>query len=110
MTRLCGEGEFKAEKVCCHEAFARTPEKRPCHIPWAHLEWLKLPRMDADLKPLQMDPTQRHEASSKKKAWREGSAAEEAKLAVQRGNARAAQLPKETKMYCFRGKVAWRSI
>merc|ERR1719456_1660384 len=42
LTRTCGVDEFAVEKVCCHEAFIEEPERRPCHIPWAHLEWLKL--------------------------------------------------------------------
>merc|ERR1740138_1807925 len=59
LTRMCGKGEFKLEKVCCHEAFAPLPEKRPCHVPWAYLEHLKLPQKDHDAQgPPKADPTQ----------------------------------------------------
>merc|ERR1719277_2766430 len=104
LTRICGEGEFKVEKVCCHEAFAAKPERRDCHIPWAHLEWLKLPRFDSDAKPGSpgLDPTQRHDGAAGAGVPRTGPEAERVQAAVARGNERAAQLPPETRMYCFR--------
>merc|ERR1711933_152389 len=49
LTRMCGEGDFNAEKVCCHEAF--DPKiNRTCHIPWAYIEHLKKPECDHDAK------------------------------------------------------------
>jgi len=104
LTRLCGEGEFAAEKVCCHEAFAKKPEKRPCHVPWGHLEWLKQPKYDADLDVLRLDPTQKHDKNKKGGAAdRSPEDLRKASDAVAAGNKKAKQLPDETKMFCFRG-------
>merc|ERR1712232_709214 len=67
LTRMCDEDEFKLEKVCCHEAFAKTPERRSCHIPWAALEHLKVPSSDLDAKgPAKVDVTQRHKNAGSK--------------------------------------------
>lgn len=46
MTRKCKPGEFvgSVDKVCCHEEGAPEKSKEPCHIPWAHLEHLKVPK------------------------------------------------------------------
>merc|ERR1712194_378865 len=62
MTRLCGPGEFMMEKVCCHEVGGPKPDRRKCHIPWAHLEWLKQPHKDPDAKEggFKLDPTKKH--------------------------------------------------
>ena len=35
---------FKVDKVCCHEEGAPEKSKEKCHIPWAHLEHLKVPK------------------------------------------------------------------
>merc|ERR1719245_2330875 len=101
LTRLCGEGEFAKEKVCCHEAFAQEPEKRPCHIPWAQLEHLKTPENDHDTKgPPRLDPTKKHK--------QQGSAAvSEAERAaalekVAQGNVPAQLVPPGPRLYCFR--------
>jgi len=59
LTRQCGRGEMACEKVCCNEQGAPGPERRPCHIPWAQLELLKMPWEDADRRPggAKLDPT-----------------------------------------------------
>jgi len=105
LTRMCGEGEFKLEKVCCHEAFAKEPERRPCHIPWAALEHLKLPYRDLDgLGPAKLDPTQ---GRSKGKMKREQSASaqqvEALRAAVAKGNLPAKPLPPEVRLFCLNG-------
>lgn len=104
MTRMCGEGDFKLEKVCCHEAFAPTPEKRSCHVPWAQLEWLKYPPSDADARgPPKKDPTQQHGDQGGGSAADGRHDAQEVMAAVERGNAKARQLPPDAKLYCLNG-------
>jgi len=109
LTRMCGEGELSVEKVCCHEAWGPTPERRACHIPWGHLEWLKNPDQDADAQGEQkLDPTKQHSSQvlSKLKSKREGAEAEKILAQVAAGNTPAKKLPPETQMYCLRGPDA----
>jgi len=103
VTRLCDEGEFTAEKICCHEAYASEPERRRCHIPWGHLEWLKIPSADADLRPLQLDPTQNKQGYFKKSSRRQGPDAEKIAERVAKGNVKSMQWPAKTRYYCMRG-------
>lgn len=49
ITRVCGKGEMKEDKVCCHAE--DEPDPIECHIPWAYLEHLKFPEMDHDENP-----------------------------------------------------------
>lgn len=102
LTRICDVDEYSVEKTCCHEAFAKEPERRKCHIPWGHLEWLKIPRSDPDLKPLQMDPTQRRR-SAPSSAKQNGPEAEKFRALVAAGNARSQQWPPGMRTYCMRG-------
>lgn len=105
LTRMCGEGEFRLEKVCCHEAFAPKPEKRPCHVPWAALEHLKQPFKDLDAAgPPQLDKTQHHNAGGKNNAVdRDPEEVEALSRAVADGNTPAIQLPSGIKLYCLNG-------
>lgn len=104
LTRLCGEGEYGIEKVCCHEAFAKTPERRSCHVPWGHLEWLKDPRHDPD--GSRHHNAQKEAQMSQLFKLRDGrnTAEEQAILAkVDHGNRAAKQIPAGTHRYCLRG-------
>jgi len=103
VTRLCDEGEFTAEKICCHEAYAPEPERRRCHIPWGQLEWLKIPSSDADLRPLQLDPTQNRQGIFKKSSNRQGADAGKIAERVAKGNVKSMQWPAKTRYYCMRG-------
>ena len=49
ITRVCDVGEMAENKVCCHAKDQLNP--RECHIPWGHLEHLKIPSQDHDLSP-----------------------------------------------------------
>jgi len=110
LTRMCGEGEYDMEKVCCHEAFSPEMEHKPCHIPWAHLEWLKAPlKHDPDSwgapKP---DPTkhQKRQRSAEDEALsaRMRASNESGVLAaVALGNRPSAQVPEGTRVFCMRG-------
>ncbi|CAK0831594.1 unnamed protein product [Prorocentrum cordatum] len=111
LTRTCGEGEYDTEKVCCHEAFSPEVEQGPCHVPWAHLEWLKAPlSKDPDSwgapKP---DPT-RHQRRVRSAEDEELSAllrvagnATSVLAAVALGNRASAQVPDGTRVFCMRG-------
>jgi hypothetical protein len=63
--RGCG-GQGSGSSTLARRLFevGAMPERVPrrCHIPWAHLEWLKLPIFEADAKPGSpgLDPTQNH--------------------------------------------------
>jgi len=96
LTRTCGEGEFQAEKVCCHEAF-RKSEPDSCHIPWGHLEWLKNPALDPDDSVLYTSATM---------AKLNGATGEEAEVlrAVLLGNKPAKPLPADARIFCFQGR------
>jgi hypothetical protein len=111
LTRTCGEGEYDMEKVCCHEAFSPEMEQKPCHVPWAHLEWLKAPlSKDPDSwgapKP---DPTkhQKRKRSAEDEElsvlMRAASNATSVLAAVDLGNRRSAQVPDGTRVFCMRG-------
>jgi len=105
LTRMCDEGDFAREMVCCHEAYAPQPETRSCHIPWAHLEWLKNPSSDSDARgPPKLDPTQAH-GKGGAAGRQERSEEETARVAaaVKAGKAKAKQLPKEARLYCLNG-------
>merc|ERR1712217_870004 len=103
LTRMCGEGDFDLEKVCCHEAFAPKPERRPCHIPWAHLEWLKQPLLDSDARgEPKLDPTKKN-LKKGKSTVRNGAEAEAILAAVAKGRKPAIPIPDSTRMFCFRG-------
>ncbi|CAK0873934.1 unnamed protein product [Prorocentrum cordatum] len=104
LTRMCDAGEFKLEKICCHEAFAPLPEKRKCHIPWAQLEWLKDPSKDADSRgPPRKDPTQKH-GDADDAANKAAEDAAEVAAAVERGKAKSRQLPPGVRLYCLNGR------
>merc|ERR1711972_762692 len=95
-------GEFAKEKICCHEAFAPEPERRPCHIPWAQLEHLKTPENDHDTKgPPRLDPTKRH------KEQKSAAVSEADRVAalekVEQGNVPAQLVPPGPRLYCYRG-------
>lgn len=100
LTRTCGEGEYAKEKVCCHEAFndANRTHERMCHVPWGHLEWLKDPNSDADLRnPLTSGDQERQPQS------RVGPEAAVVQAAVARGNAPATALAPSARLFCLSG-------
>jgi len=104
LTRVCGEGEManNEEKVCCHEAFAKEPDKRSCHIPWAHLEHLKNPKSDNDLhRKAAEDTTSREILVKEHKSSLEE--VEKVLQAVNDGNQKAKQIPAEAQLYCLNG-------
>jgi len=100
LTRTCDSGEYKKEKVCCHEAFADV-EPEECHIPWGHLEWLKNPASD---------PDKEHYWNAKPKAppKRVGSGPDVDSIlaAIKRGNAKSKQLPRHARIFCLQGRDA----
>ncbi|CAK0852012.1 unnamed protein product, partial [Prorocentrum cordatum] len=108
LTRTCGEHEMDVEKVCCHEAFNPSSEKKPCHIPWGHLEWLKQPHRDSDARGApQLDPTRfkgKGRSPQDPGRPRTGPEAEDVLKAVELGNREAKQLPPGTKLWCLRGE------
>lgn len=89
LTRACPSGGFRYEKVCCHEEGAEEPETRPCHIPWAQLEHLKVPEQDHDKKVAHLDPTHKHD---------EGVLLQ---LEPMTGSSIAKPYPEDTVMTCF---------
>jgi len=99
LTRVCGEGEMMAETICCHEAFAKEPEQRKCHIPWAFLEHLKYPPYDADVRSV------RFSSGAQQSKVKTPKNEEEKRIrgAVERGKATAQQLPADVRLYCFSG-------
>jgi len=110
LTRTCGEGEYDTEKVCCHEAFSPEIEQQPCHVPWAHLEWLKAPlSQDPDSKGApKPDPTKPRRTRSAEDEevsvlLRAASNATSVLAAVALGNRPSAQVPDGTRVFCMRG-------
>lgn len=108
--RVCGEGDFDVERVCCHEAFDPAPEGRTCHVPWAYLEHMKFPHCDHEFAK---DPEADCPAniSSPRKRWplspdHPSRQTPEAKLvlaAVERGRARPTPLADDLRLFCLAG-------
>jgi len=96
LTRICGFGEYSQEKVCCHEAFA-DEEPAQCHVPWGQLEWLKNPEKDADVF---------WDSEPKVPKGVHGPVLDAMLEAIERGNAKAKQLPPQAPIFCLQGHDA----
>jgi len=94
LTRMCGQGEYEKEKVCCRAAFM-DEDPQLCHVPWGHLEWLKNPDNDADARsdaPVAGVPLKRNSPKEVKVLE-----------AVELGKRPAKALPEDARIFCFQG-------
>lgn len=95
VTRECALGEWAFEKVCCNvRGVAREEQTKECHVPWAHLEHIKLPSHDHDRKPSVRDPTKNFEGSEE---------FEGVKVLSSSGKDKPFQHPEGMKFACFGG-------